>query len=223
MPVISNYSTLVSAVIEFAEDDSVEFLNYIPTAIDLAEQKMIKEFDTLGMTLETTVAASVGVNLVTKPSSFREGYDLVFEDASTGSYTVLDHKTKSFIYDYWPVSASVGVPKYYADSTNREVKLAPTPDKAYNLTFTYSGRPDPLTSANPTNYFTDYTGDALFYGTLVHMAPFMRHYQMLIAVKGLYDESVESLVNEGRRQRRDSGDVPNNPEGGTNAIIERSK
>lgn len=223
MPVISNYSTLVSAVMEFAEDDSQEFQNYIPTAIDLAEQKLTKEIDTLGLTMESVVTASSGVAVVSKPASFRAGFDLVYEDTSSGNKGVIDHKQKSYVFDYWPVSASTGVPKYYADVDNDSIRVVPTPDKNYPLTFTYTGRPTALTSANPTNYFTNFAGDALFYATLVHMAPFMRHYEMLGTVKTLYDESLNSFVNEARRGRRDSGDVPANPEGGPNTLIERSK
>ena len=83
MPVIDSYSTLVSAVIEFAEDDSTEFQTYIPTAIDLAEQKLTKEMDTMGLTLEADVTASSGNGVVSKPSGFRLGYDLYFTNVGS--------------------------------------------------------------------------------------------------------------------------------------------
>lgn len=222
MPVITTYDTLVSAVIETAEDDSVEFLAYIPTAIDLAEQKLTKEMDTQGVMMEADVTVSASNQYVSKPSGFRVPHEVYFTDASTGQITLLDKKTKSYVLDYWPIPTSVGTPKYYADRDNSQIILAPTPDTQYVYTFSYAGRPAALSSANQTNYFTDYCSDALFYATMIEQCRFMRHYKMLDSYKSAYTEAVQTLVNEARRQRRDSGNAPKNPEGGANTLVEGS-
>ena len=45
MSKIIDYSTLVSAVQEAAENDGAEFLAYLPTAIALAEELLFKDLD----------------------------------------------------------------------------------------------------------------------------------------------------------------------------------
>lgn len=222
MPVISNYSTLVSAVTETAEDDSVEFASYIPTAIDLAEQKLAKEMDTLGLILEANVTVSANTPYVSKPSGFRVPHEVYFTNASSGRVTLLDKKTKSYILDYWPIPTSVGTPQYYADRDNSQIIVAPTPDTSYVYTFSYAGRPTALTSANPTNYFTEYCSDALFYATMVEQCRFSRNSMLLDKYKVAYTESIQTLVNEARRQRRDGGSTPRNPEGGQNTLVDGS-
>lgn len=216
--IISSYNTLVSAVVEFAEDDSAEFLTYLPTAIGLAETKLARAFDTFGLTMTQQTTVSSGTSEVAKPSDWRLSYDL-WIDTSAGR-KMMRSKTRSWVVDYWPDTTSTGVPKYYAQKSDTSIMVAPTNASAYVYNFVYSGQPTALSSANQTNYFTDKTPDALFHGTLVEMADFSRNSEMLAEQRMKWKESIDSLMNEARRQRRDDGSHVGR--GNTNTIIEGS-
>jgi hypothetical protein len=215
---ITSYNTLVSAVVEANEDDSAEFLQFIPTAIDLAEQKISREMDTLGITFVATVSASTGDPYLTKPSGYKTGQDMWYT-TSTGR-TLVRKKTYSYVMDYWPVASSVGEPKYYADVDNTRFIVAPTPVSAFNFEVRYQGRPTPLTTSNQTNYFTDFCSDALYYATMVEMAKFMRNYKMLEVYQGQWENSRVTLVNEARRQRMDNNSNTGFPN--TNTVTQES-
>lgn len=218
MAKISTYATLVSACKDLGEDDSVEYGNYIPTAIGLAEARINKEVDTLGHVLNATATVASGNNLVTKPSDWRSSFDTYIE--TSAGIVNLAHKQRSYVRDYWPVSASTGQPKYYADKNNTQIIVAPTPASSYTCYFDYNGPPAALTSASPTNYWTDYHPDVIFHATMVEMARFSRNGDLLAKEEAAYQASRDGMINEGRRQRRDDGSTPTNPEGGPNTLKE---
>lgn len=216
MAVISDYSSLTQAVIDVAEDDSAEFAVYIPTAIDLAEVRLSREMDTLGLVHVATVTAQSTSRLLTKPTGYKNGQDLIYVNASTGEQTVMKKRTYSFIVDYWPISTSVGHPKYYADVDVSTFMIAPTADASIAMTLRYEGRPSALTSANPSNYFTEQCSDALFYATLTEMMKFARNSTMQQLYEQEYQNARDTIINEAKRQRRDNSGTPNNPS--TNTI-----
>jgi hypothetical protein len=77
MPLLpTNFDGLVSAVRALAEDDSQEFLDYIPTAIYMAEERLMKELDTEGLLAQTTVTAVSGSALLSKPEGYRITHDI---------------------------------------------------------------------------------------------------------------------------------------------------
>lgn len=212
MPIIPNtYDGLVSAVKALAEDDSSEFSTYIPVAIHLAEERLLKELDTLGTTKVSSLTATASSNSLTKPSGHRFTRDLRVT-TSTGSITILEKKTNDYLRDYWPTVTSVGTPKYYADDNNTTFILAPTPASAYTITCQYIGQETHLSASNQTNYYTDFCSDSLFYATMSHMSEFMHDYSIVQIWEAKLQASLTGTNNEGRRNRRDdSTGTPKNP------------
>lgn len=208
MPVINSYSALVSSVIEVAEDDSAEFTTYIGTAIDLAELRLTRELDTLGIIQSATVTAVSGNCLVTKPSGYRNGQDLWYVNASSGERVIMKKKTYSFVLDYWPVSSSVGNPKYFSDVDVSTFIIAPTANTSIAMTLRHEGRPTALTSANPTNYFTEQCADALFFAVMNEMCKFSRNETLGQKYEQQYTNARDTIINEGRRGRRDNSGEP---------------
>lgn len=207
---ITDYQTLKDAVIAVAEDDSAEFDTYFNVALDLAETRLAREVDALGMILTATVTAVSGNSSLTKPSGYKNGQDLWYTNASTGNKVVLKKRTYSYINDYWPVSASVGNPKYYADVDVSTFVVAPTANASIAMTLRYEGRPPVLTSANTTNYFTDQCVDALFFATLVEMYKFARNDTQMALYEQQYQVAKDSILREAERQRADNSGRPTN-------------
>ena len=213
---MANYTYLVTDIIEATENDGSEFVSAIPKMVNRVEERLTKTLDDYGLVTTTTVTLSAGKNSLTLPSGTRYVKNLRIEDS--GTKINLLQRTDEFIYDYWPVSASTGTPKYYAKKTNTDVIVAPTASATYSGELVYVSRPTTLTSVNDTNYFTDFCYDALFYGCMVEASDFMKNYSITQIYEQKYQDAITSLRNQARRTRRDDMEAPASPAGGDNTI-----
>lgn len=215
---ITSYTTLVSAVVDYFEDDSTEFKAYIPVAIDLAEQRLSREIDSSHLRVNTRVSCIPSGNLINKPTGYKFAFNLRYVDPN-GESRVLFKTTDSYIEDYWPFgTTSVGCPKYYADYSQTQFIIAPTCSNSGDFPLSYSGRPTPLTASVSINVYTSSFSDLLFYSTLIEQAKFARQNSMVQVLEGNYQSCLRSVINEGRRERRDEGLEPANPQGNRNTL-----
>lgn len=215
---ISSYTTLVSAVVDYFEDDSTEFKAYIPVAVDLAEQRLTREIDSTHLRSNTNVSCAANGNTITKPSGYKFGFTLRYITPD-GEIKTLFKTTDSFIEDYWPFgTTSVGCPKYYADYSSSQFIIGPTCSNAGDFKLSYAGRPTPLTATTSVNAFTSNFSDMLFYATLIEQAKFARQASMMQILESNYQLCLQDVVNEGRRERRDAGLEPSNPQSNQNTL-----
>lgn len=215
---ITSYTTLVSAVVDYFEDDGTEFKAYIPVAVDLAEQRLTREIDSSHLRFNTNVSCAASGNLITKPSDYRLGFNLRYVDP-TGEVKVLLKRTQSYLDDYWPWgTTSVGAPKYYADYSETQYIIAPTCSNAGDFKLSYSGRPPVLTALVSTNVFTTEFSDMLYYATLIEQAKFARQNMMVDRLEANYQICLRDTVNEARRERRDEGIEPVNQHSNRNTL-----
>tara|TARA_B110000503_G_C6996223_1_gene349527 strand:- start:39 stop:692 length:654 start_codon:yes stop_codon:yes gene_type:complete len=214
---MANYTYLVNDILEAAENDSTEFLNYIPKMIYRTEERLTRDLDDYGLVAYTSVAMAAGNNQVTLPSGTR----IIKNINITANSTKINllQRTDEYINDYWNVSASTGTPQYYARRNNVTVLIAPTPVSTFNGEVVHISRPTTLTSTTNTNYFTDYCYDALFNGSMVEAMIFNKNYTAVPLFEGRYVEAIQSLRNQSRRTRRDDMQNPTSPAGADNPII----
>lgn len=215
---ISSYTTLVSAVVDYFEDDSTEFKAYIPVAIDLAEQRLSREIDSTHLRVNTHVSSNASDRILNKPTGYKFAYNLRYM-TPTGEIKTLVKTTDSYIEDYWPwANSSVGCPKYYADFTQTTFVIGPTVSNAGDFLLSYAGRPVPLTASTSINIFTSSFSDLLFYSTLIEQGKFARQNSMVQTLEANYQSCLKSVVNEGRRERRDQGLEPGNTQANMNTL-----
>lgn len=208
--VISNYTTLVSAVVNVTEDDSAEFRSYIPTAIGLAEDRMSREVDSQLFIVQTTVSLTASNRFASKPSGYRLGHEVIYK-ASSGDRKVLRKRTRGYCEVYWPYESSVAEPVYYADYDVSTFLVAPTPEQNTHMVITYEAQPTKITAAASTNHFTTYYPNALFYATMSEMAKFSKQWSQVPLWDAKYVEAIQGANNEGRRARRDANEPLSNP------------
>lgn len=223
---MANYTFLVEDLIGATENDGAEFLNYIPKIVNRAEDRLTRVLDDYGLVTYTSVAVSVDNNLITLVSGTRVVKSLHIQTSLTSTTDPtkiqLLQRTDEYIRDYWPVSASTGVPQYYGKRDNTTIIIAPTPVSTYDGEIGYTSRPVTLTSATPNNYFTDFCYDALFNACMVEALIFMKDYQASQLFETRFQQAVESLRNQARRTRRDDMEAPASPAGADNPIIQGS-
>lgn len=208
MPVITSYSTLVQAIRDEAEDDGAEFLSFIPTAIDLAEERMFREFDIEDLQQKATGNLSSGINTLAKPTGYR--FPIYFYIKVSSVFVQLKKKTDTFIRDYWPNSSTADVPKYYTDDSATNLMVAPTPASAYEYEFKYSMQPTKLSAANETNYFTTHLKDALFNCCMAEMSRFSKSWSEMDRFEAVYSELRDGYNLQAKRKRMDSNSEVSN-------------
>ena len=203
---MADYIYLVNDIIEASENDGSEFVAAIPKMVNRVEERLIKTLDDYGLVTTTSVVVSSGKNIIALPTGTRIIRNIRLNDS--GTRINLLQRTDEFIYDYWPVSASTGTPKYYAKTNNTEVIVAPTASATYGGEISYTARPTTLTSTTPDNYFTEFCYDALFYGCMTEAADFMKNFSVSNYYEQRYQNAIEGLRNQSRRTRRDDMEAP---------------
>lgn len=202
---IDSYTDLLARVQEVAEDTDAEFVAYIPTSINLAEARLMKELDLEILSSnveETTVASS---RLVDKPDGYR-ATNSIFLVTGAGNEVQLRQGTADYLRDFAPDSTVEAQPVYYAtDYNDTKYYVAPTPDTSYTLRIDAVVDVTPLSGSNDTNFFTSKTPEALFYATMVEQATFMKDVETQSTFEQLYLNAVQGLNNQGRRQRKQNG------------------
>ena len=222
MTIPNTYNGLVSSLAALAEDDSQEFLNYIPTAIFLTEERMFKELDTDGIEAFTSVTAVAGNPLLAKPTGYRVGLDISYRTSSGIQHVI--KRGDDYLRDYWPVNASSsahpnGVPKYFADRGPNSFTLAPIPASAYQFEILHTKPLTHLSAGNQTNYYTDECPDALFYGTMSNMCEFLKDYGTQQVWETKYVNAMTAVNNEGMRARQPGSGIPSdNPRPSENTL-----
>jgi hypothetical protein len=208
----TTYDQLVLDCVAAAEDDSDEFVAYIPVGLRLAQLRLFRDLDTYGYVTYASTSMTAGSPFVTKPTGTFIVKSFTFF-TSDGSQTDLLQRTDEFCRDYWPIRTSVGVPKYYAPWGYNQVYIAPTPDHPYGNEWSLVVLPSAISSAAQTNWFTDFADEALFYGLMVEMMNFAKNPTMKAVWDERYQDAKSLLRNEARRTRRDDQTPNGSPAG----------
>lgn len=219
MSAYNTYNDLLQTIKDVSEDDSVEFADFIPKAIQAAELRITKDIDTVGLKQNVTLTTTSGQRTVFKPNGFRFIHDVYLVDPTTNQETRLKSMADDYLRDYWPSTVNTAKPKYFSQDYDKDnFLLAPTPDATYTLRLNIAADVTPISPTNQTNYFTDQCGETLFYATMVEMKRFAKDTEGTAFWDSAYTQSIAALNNQGRRARRDDGFGPYNPSGGQNTL-----
>ena len=133
------YATLKSTVQDYCETSETTFVNDLPTFIQEAEERILKNVELPVFRKNVTGTATASNTYLSTPSDFLAPYSLAV--SSSGSYSYLLFKHVSFIRDYTPNPTTTGLPKYYALFDDTTFLLGPTPDSNYTFELHYKYRP----------------------------------------------------------------------------------
>lgn len=219
---ISSYSTLVTAILDIAEDVGDELISYIPVAIDNAERRLTRELDIQKLVYTSTVTVTAGTPTFLKPAGHKVTHYLRYTDPNTGRTAVLRRKTDDYLDEYWPQATSAGTPVYYSEEDSAYFRIVPCASADSSVQIKGVRRPTALTSANPTNAFTSAVPDALFYASMIEIAMWQRNASLKQDYSEMYISTRDNLNLEAMRSRRDDGTPVGNPLG-TNSISSNIK
>jgi hypothetical protein len=221
---MGTYSELKNDIIAATENDGTEFTDAISGFIERTELRLTEDLDDAGLDELLSVSVSSGnagsVSLNDRVRIVRHVNYVV----STGTTTTnLLQRTLEYAYDYWPVSASTGTPRYYSRVDNSNIKIVPTPVSTITTQIQVASKPLALASATGTsvttsNYFSEYCYNALFYGSMMEATMFNKDWEVVPVWQNQYQQAIAALRNQARRTRQDDMQSAANPIGGPDTV-----
>ena len=231
---MASYTYLTNDIIQACDNTGAEFSQNIPRMVNRAELKLVKDLDDYGLVKFETGNFSVGNNLFTLPSGTIIIKNIHYTNTA-GSKINLLMRTDEYINDYWPVSSSVGEPRYYAQRNGTTVLLAPTPSAGYASHVVFVARPSALGPTNVSaatsalsgtlienNYFSEFCYDVLFNACMIEAMLFQKDFPAVQFYEQRYAQILQLHLNQVRRTRRDDMEAPASPAGADNPLIPNS-
>jgi len=195
---IRNYTEVDSTVLS----DSV-----IATLIKNAENKIYREADNDDNRFYDTSNLTIGNRYVTIPANLRiiRYIQLANTNVSPTVQVFLESKDPSYMAEFYDTpSTASGLPRYYANWDANYWVVAPTPDKAYEITMAYVKQPTSLVTDTGGTYLSNKYQDLLLYGCLVNAYAYLKGpADMLQYYTQAYQTALQSyaIEQQGRRRR----------------------
>lgn len=173
----------------------------IPRLITLAERRCAVDLKIQGFLVVTTAMMQAGLSVYPKPDRWRMTVSINF-GIGTGNNTRTPMFPRSYEYirNYWPNETLQGQPKFYADYNYSNWLFGPTPEEAYPYEVIYYELPALLSTANQTNWLTQYAPQMLLYATLLEATPFLKNDERVPVWQGMYTDARNAINQEDLRK-----------------------
>ena len=192
---VMTYDNLVSAVYQYLERSDTAVVNQVPVAISLCEFEIAQEIKTLGQLNVAQSTLTPSNPVIPKPARWRKTVSMKYTDSS-GSKQPIYLRKYEYLTAYWPNNTNTAAPVYYADYDYDHWYLAPTPDQAYQFEVLFYERILPLSSTNQTNWLTQNAPNAMLFGTLLQMMPFLKNDTRVPVWQEMFNKALQSLKTE---------------------------
>ncbi len=203
MAVIFSFNSLVSTIQSIVEragatNDPTAY-DYIPTAINLTEQKIARELKIQGFLRVVDWTMQANLAAYQKPDRWRENVSMQIGTTATTDYNIWSPvytRDYEFCRAYWPNATAATTPKYYADMDYTHWWFSPTPDAAYPAQTVYWELPPMLDANNQQNWTVEYAPNALLHGSCKEMYVFLKNAAEMQVHGAEYDRDMAALAGE---------------------------
>lgn len=205
MPAAMTFTSLQSDIVSYCERGGssvdAQFNDQLPGFINLTEQQIARELKIQGLQNTVTSSMTSSLGVYQKPNRWRETVS-VNVGTNVGTATTFNTRVavlpRSYEYcrSYWPDDTQTGTPKYYADYGLENYIFVPTPDTTYPWELNYWQLPPPLDAVTQTNFFTEYTPNALLDGTLVRAFNYLKNPTQAGVWQQTFDRDMAALAGE---------------------------
>ena len=170
-----------------------------------AEEKILQTVDIPALRKSDDGPLVSTNKLYSLPSDYLYTYSISVITSSTHTYLL--NKDVNFLREAYPVntSAKYGLPKFYAQYSETQIELAPTPDANYELEHIYGYYPTSIVSGS-TSWLGDNASAALLNGALLEAIRFQKGEPDVVATyEKLYLQAITLLMEMGDgKLRRDA-------------------
>jgi len=189
------YDNLTSLVLQYLERSDAAVVNFIPTAIMLAEFEIAENIKTLGQMIVADGTMTASNPVIAKPALWRKTVSMTLTTAAGSKQPVYLRKLE-YLSSYSPDVTTTGTPLYYSDYDYDHWFVAPTPSANFAFEALVYTRLTPLSSSNQTNWLTRNAPNALLFGTLKQTAPFLKDDARLQVWSQIFDTAIAALKVE---------------------------
>jgi hypothetical protein len=197
------YTSLLADISTYAERSDSPFIEQRDRFVMMAENRIAQEIRGLGAMAFVSANLAAGNPILEKPNRWRETISFTITLAD-GTKKTLFPRELQYCRSFWPDSSVTGEPRYYADYDFEHFYIAATPGTAYAFELAYYERPEPLSAANETNWYTQYCPQLLLYACLLEAQPFLKLDGRTQQFQALYDRAMQALGNESIRRMSDN-------------------
>ena len=198
-----NYSSLKTNIEDICETSFTD--DQLALFTQQAEEKILQTVDIPALRKTDTGPVTATNKLYTLPTDYLYTYSISVINSST--HTFLLNKDVNFIREAFPVntSAKYGLPKFYAQHSETQIQLGPTPDQNYELEHIYGYYPTSIVSGS-TSWLGDNASAALLNGALIEAIRFLKGEPDVVAnYEKLYLQAITLLMEMGDgKLRRDA-------------------
>ena len=203
------FANLKTDLRSYTEVDNTVLTDAICSTITKnAENRIYREADNDDNRFYATSNLTIGNRYVTIPTDLRiiRYAQLTNDNVTPNVHVYLERKDTSFMTEYYDTpSTSSGLPKYYANWDAVYWLVAPTPDKAYEITLAYIKQPSSITASDSTTtYLSNKYQDLLLYATLLEAYGYLKGPQNMVQYyQQSYQQALQSyaIEQQGRRRR----------------------
>jgi len=189
------YDNLTSLVLQYLERSDAAVVNFIPTAIMLAEFEIAENIKTLGQMIVADGTMTSGNPVIAKPALWRKTVSMTLTN-SAGEKQPIYLRKLEYLSSYAPDVTVTGTPLYYSDYDYDHWFVSPTPSANFAFETLCYTRLTPLSSSNQTNWLTRNAPNALLFGTLKQTAPFLKDDARLAVWTQIFDTAIGALKVE---------------------------
>ena len=189
------YTTLKSAIQDYTQNTESTFVADLAIIITQAEQRIIKSVELPNFRKNVTGNLSSGNQYLATPSDYLYPYSLATIDTD-GNYTYLLSTDVSFIREAYPVIATTGNPKHYAQFDDNTFIVGPTPSSSLNAELHYFYIPQSISATSDgTSWLGTNAPEVLLYACLCEAYTFMKgEPDILVNYEKRFQEALQRLT-----------------------------
>ena len=152
----------------------VDMVAIMPTMIDAAERRCIRDLDPLALRGRATLTTAIGNASPTGlPSDWWIPRRLVLAGPPR---TEIRRRALDFVEFYAPDPTATGTPKYWAMQNDIVVTLAPVPSAVLSVLADYTAKPAGLSASTTTTWLSTNYADMLLYAAMIFLAGYQKNY-----------------------------------------------
>ena len=187
------FSLLSQQILNYIDRNDSVTAQTVPFFISQAEQRLSREFESIGS--ETYVVGNfiAGLAVYQKPGNWRR--TLAFNygtGANNNTRNIVFERSYDAARAYWGDDSQQGLPLYYADYGYSDWLIVPTPNGDYPFEVAYLQLPQQLSINNQSNWYTIYVPDLLFFACMIETSTYLKDFEIVPVWQSYYERALAS-------------------------------
>lgn len=180
------YATFVTALASemgVSESDA-DFVVWLPSVIDHAEQRIYRELDLLAALFTTSGTLTANTRSFTLPTT--NGHVLEVSSINIIDTSSVRHRatpaTRDAVETLWPsetAAAASTIPEMFARVSDTAVLFGPPPGSNWSCEVIHTARPANLSAGNTTTWIGNYLPDLFFAAAMVTVAGWEKNFSAM--------------------------------------------